>query len=68
MVVAIEEIKEEGPEQAITEITCDIDNLYGKSIEGNVLKVEVPGQLVVISRSITSLNQTLIEHEEEKIK
>uniref|UniRef100_M1BGY3 Uncharacterized protein n=1 Tax=Solanum tuberosum TaxID=4113 RepID=M1BGY3_SOLTU len=51
MVAAIEEIKEEDPEQAISESGDE------KSLRENVLKVEVSGQSSTISRSITSLDQ-----------
>ncbi|TMW99638.1 hypothetical protein EJD97_002246 [Solanum chilense] len=50
METSIEEIKEEGPEHAISETTCASSVLYSESVYGEVLEAEVFGQPSSISR------------------
>ncbi|KAH0674426.1 hypothetical protein KY284_025513 [Solanum tuberosum] len=59
MVAAIEEIKEENLEHAISETTCASGDLYKESIERDVLEVKVSDQSSVISKSINDSEQIL---------
>uniref|UniRef100_M1DGE3 Nitrate transporter n=1 Tax=Solanum tuberosum TaxID=4113 RepID=M1DGE3_SOLTU len=59
MVAAIEEIKEENLEHAISETTCASGDLYKESIERDVLEVKVYDQSSVISRSINDSEQIM---------
>ncbi|KAH0652604.1 hypothetical protein KY289_030282 [Solanum tuberosum] len=58
-VAAIEEIKEEDLEQAISETICASGDLYKESIEGDVLEAEVYGQSSIISRSANDSEKIL---------
>lgn len=82
MVVSIEEIKEADPKIGdeslnVKDIEVDskkkmaknqdaIDDFIGESIKGDVVKVEVPGQLYVLSRSVLGSDQILKVDEKAK--
>ncbi|KAH0730992.1 hypothetical protein KY289_002180 [Solanum tuberosum] len=58
-VAAIEEIKEEDFEQAISETICVSGDLYKESIEGDMLEAKIYGQSSAISRSTNDSGQIL---------
>ena len=66
MGTAIEEIKEEDLEQVVSETTNANKNLYKESIDEDVLKVEVHGQSLKISRSTNDSEQILEENGESR--
>ncbi|KAH0754091.1 hypothetical protein KY290_024361 [Solanum tuberosum] len=66
MVAAIEEIREENLEHAISETICASGDLYKESIERDVLKVKVYDQSSVISRSINDSEQILKAYGESR--
>ena len=66
MVPAIQKIKQEDLEQVVSETANANKNLYKESIDKDVLKVEVHGQSLKISRSTNDSEQILEENGESR--
>ena len=66
MEASIEEIKEEGPEHAISETTCASGDLYSDRVYGEVLEAEVFGQPSSISRPMNDSKKFVKANGESK--
>ena len=66
MVPAIQKIKQEDLEQVVSETTYANKNLYKESIDEDVLKVELHGQSLKISRSTNDSEQILEAYGENR--
>ena len=66
MVPAIQKINEEHLKQVVSETTYANKNLYKESIDEDVLKVELHGQSLKISRSTNDSEQILVEDGESR--